>query len=229
MSYPPLIGLTGPARSGKNTVADHLCARYGYTRMAFSDALYEEVSDAFRVPQTFLRGDDTKDVKSYSLSMAHCRDPAFVNVAIAEIGKIYMAPPCPGVLLLPWREELSPRQVLQWWGTEYRRAQDPDYWVKKLAGRYAQHLSAPAYYLPLPGLESRVVVDGVRYPNEVTWLRACPGSELWHLKRDVQAVSTHSSETPVKWERLDSVIRNDGTIAELEQRVDKMLTHREKR
>lgn len=223
MSYPPLIGLTGPARSGKNTVADHLCAHYGYHRMAFSDALYEEVAKAYNVCEDFLRDPSVKDDERVELSMTYCRDPQFVNVAVDEIDKKYRAVPAGDLLLMPWREELSPRQILEWWGTEYRRAQDPDYWVKRLSDRYAEFMGEP----DMCGY--RVVVDGVRFTNEVAWLREQPGAELWHLKRDVPAVSTHSSTVLVKWERLDSVIRNDGTIAELEQRVDKMMAHREKR
>ena len=221
MSYPLLIGLTGPARSGKNTVADHLCARYGYTRMAFSDALYEEVSDAFRVPQKFLRGDDTKDVPTYSMAPARCRDQEFINVAISEIDKIYKAG-CGDVLFLPWREELSPRQVLQWWGTEYRRARDPDYWVKKLADRHSELLASECCGM-------RVVVDGVRYPNEVAWLRGSPDSVLWHLERDVPRVAAHTSETPLERAPHDVVIRNDGTIDELSRAVDELMTYKEKR
>lgn len=34
-----LIGLTGLARSGKDTVADHLVRHHGYTRVAFADPL----------------------------------------------------------------------------------------------------------------------------------------------------------------------------------------------
>lgn len=36
---PLLIGLAGPARSGKDTVAGYLASRHGFTRMAFADLL----------------------------------------------------------------------------------------------------------------------------------------------------------------------------------------------
>lgn len=39
MSYPQLIGITGRARAGKDTIASHLVERHGYTRMAFADPI----------------------------------------------------------------------------------------------------------------------------------------------------------------------------------------------
>lgn len=41
MIKPALIGVTGKARSGKDTTAAHLIARYGYVRYAFADVLRE--------------------------------------------------------------------------------------------------------------------------------------------------------------------------------------------
>jgi hypothetical protein len=34
-----LVGLTGPAGAGKDSVADHLCAHYGFVRAAFADPI----------------------------------------------------------------------------------------------------------------------------------------------------------------------------------------------
>lgn len=39
MTYPTLIGITGRARAGKDTIASHLVERHGYTRMAFADPI----------------------------------------------------------------------------------------------------------------------------------------------------------------------------------------------
>lgn len=41
MLPPPLIGLTGKKRSGKDTVADRLVSTHGYTRFAFADIMKE--------------------------------------------------------------------------------------------------------------------------------------------------------------------------------------------
>lgn len=38
---PPLIGLVGPAGSGKDTIAEHLVEHHGFVRVAFADRLRE--------------------------------------------------------------------------------------------------------------------------------------------------------------------------------------------
>jgi hypothetical protein len=44
-------------------------------------------------------------------------------------------------------------KLLQWWGTEYRRAQDPDYWVNKLFSSIPKDLDI-------------ALITDVRFPNE---------------------------------------------------------------
>lgn len=54
-------------------------------------------------------------------------------------------------------EVRSGRQLLQWWGTNVRRAADPDYWTHKMRHRLL-HLSAVGHPL--------AIIDDVRMPNE---------------------------------------------------------------
>lgn len=42
-----LIGITGPAFSGKDTIANHLCWTHGYTCEAFADPLRDGLSSLF--------------------------------------------------------------------------------------------------------------------------------------------------------------------------------------
>ena len=105
-----LIALCGAAGAGKDTVADMLPAR----KLAFADALYREVAEAWGVEQHVLRCRETKELEAPNLSVAHCKDAGFRTNC--------------------WRDfhnrPRSPRQILQWWG-DYRRAQDTDYFVKQ--------------------------------------------------------------------------------------------------
>ena len=55
----------------------------------------------------------------------------------------------------PPKERMMIREILQWHGTEVRRAQDPHYWVEKLADKILDHRE-------LDG----VVIDDARFPDE---------------------------------------------------------------
>lgn len=66
----PLIGLSGFKRSGKDTAARELSARLGYTRIAFADALRDEVFDRHGIRL----GDDDKDKPLPAHGMRSYRD-----------------------------------------------------------------------------------------------------------------------------------------------------------
>ena len=191
-----LLGLSGKARSGKDSVADHLVERYGFTKFAFSSALYDEVQEAYGLEdQSLLRDAETKDVRAKQLSFSNCTDSAFNAVAEQQLSNLFRDD-VGNLLITPGLAPLSPRQVLQWWGYEYRRAQDPNYWVKKAE----EWLRATQAQYP----EQRpqcFVNPTVRFENEREWISGSHwvwSGNIWHLHRDAAPqVNAHQSENPL--------------------------------
>ena len=154
-AYVPIAGRLG---SGKTTLAKHLAtyikdfSDYEPIIFSFADALRAEVANALGVEPKQLKDQD------------------FKKKTLGEIGTRYFIPEN---FPMEVTDETTVRQLLQWWGTEYRRAQDPNYWVK----RTAEHiLSIRADFLTSPDsfIYERVVFicDDVRFPNELELFRA---------------------------------------------------------
>ena len=199
-----VIGLAGPARSGKNTAAEVLVQEFDFMRLSFSDALYREVAFAFRVPEALFRDDSTKDVRNALLRPSFCDDFDFISVLRQHYPQIGPT------------QRLSPRQVLQWWGTEYRRAQAPNYWVDRLRANIEEYATVSFGAL-------RVVVDGVRFHNEVSCIRSFPGAQLWLVDRnEAREVNRHDSEEHFRSFAYDAVVGNNGSTEELQQKVRKL-------
>lgn len=73
----------------------------------------------------------------------------------------------------PYPDEI--RALLQWWGTDLRRAQDPDYWVKKGVETAKHEMEYPTFD-PLI-----LVFTDVRFQNEADAIRDLGGMvvEVW--------------------------------------------------
>lgn len=216
-----LIGLAGRAGCGKDTIADYLVDTYGFIKFSFSDALYNEVQMAFNLPdQSLLRARDTKEIHSELLQLRWCRDTDFINVAIQQIDAETIAAGNHR-LLYPHGVSLSPRWVLQMWGTEFRRTQDPEYWVKRADAFVEAFLQNP-YVGNFGGL----VNTSVRYPNELEMICRRNGS-VWHVhRRDLppMANSGHTSEIPLPFKfGVDKEIHNNSTIERLGTGISLML------
>lgn len=201
-----IIGLTGPKGSGKDTVAALLRTHAGFYQVAFADALREEVCEAFGVEPLYLIRPETKEHQLTDLALRKCLSDPFV--ARMVIHHSQRGQP------LDMEAPRSPRQILQWWGTEYRRHRDADYWMGKLMTRIERLIVA--------GDQSRIVVTDCRFANEVAALRAPDfAGVLWQVMRpgcDVPA-GAHVSEVTGEHFAPDAVIDNSGGMRHLQQIV----------
>lgn len=60
-----VVGVTGFKRHGKDTVGDHLCDQYGFTKLAFADPLKEICKILFSFDEKQLYGDSKEIVDSF--------------------------------------------------------------------------------------------------------------------------------------------------------------------
>lgn len=197
---PVLLGITGLANAGKDTLAQLLATHCGARTMAFSDGIYAEVAEAFDCTITDLALRNTKEQPQPWLALVHCRDVAFVqrmqdHCAAQGHALDLMAP-------------RSPRTILEWWGTEYRRHQNPAYWVNTVRQRIQRLRSV--------GCKMPIVISDVRKPDEAAMLREL-GGHLWRITRPGSEVQTaHATSTTGQEFAPDLTLINCHDIAHLQ-------------
>lgn len=173
-----LLGFGNKARNGKDTAAtaikDYFEKDYDNGYMApqvkvgifkYATALYAEVNEELSRPW-----DINKDRFTGFEERTGIKIPDWVTLdsnpeisALAPYGK-------------------HPK-LLQWWGTEYRRAQDENYWVKKTFA------SIPA------NLDIAMITD-VRFPNEVEGVRSRGGYTVNVQRLREDGTQFYSSDRP---------------------------------
>lgn len=198
-----IIGVCGFIGSGKDTVADYLVNFHEFRRESFASTLKDAVSAVFGWDRTLLEG-RTKEAREWREQV----DPWWA-----------------ARLDMP---TLTPRWVLQYWGTEvFRRGFHDDIWIASLENK-------------LRNSKDNVVISDCRFPNEIKSIRDAGGTIVW-VKRgelpdwydtaiaanaghnwavqDLKMRKIHASETSWVGTEFDTVIDNNGTIDELYQQA----------
>jgi hypothetical protein len=205
-----VVGLIGLKGAGKDTAAGFL-KRLGYQRVAFADKLYLEVANTFSVSLELLQRRETKETPLEVLALKNCRDLRFVAVCrkLDPNGTN-------DEFLSKWR---SPRQILQWWGTEYRRKIDKDsYWLDQVRAIIEANPN------------TNFVITDVRFANEAKFVEEIGGTlvrirrpsleEAAALEREANGTFAHASETDLlNWETDHEFINEDGRPERLENEV----------
>jgi hypothetical protein len=165
---------------GKDTVAAIIAQRYRFARLGFADALKAEV--ATRLPRTLAI---LAEMFNETSDLADLDDPI-------ETPETLLARKPPVV-----------RALLQEYGTEVRRTDDPDYWLVQWR-RQAQKITAPG-----------IVIPDVRFPNEERYIKRQGGVVLLVTRPGIEFnLNGHISEVPLG-RPLDATIVNDGGLAQL--------------
>ena len=206
---PLLLGLTGHAGVGKDTVGDMLRAA-GWHTTSLAAALRLEVVQAWGIDPELLTQREGKERPTPALMVARTPSPAWLQWA-ADQGHALIEP-------------RSPRWALQQWGS-FRRAQQPDYWIAQVHRWLAQ------VWWGSP--QARCVITDVRYPNEAAALRA-QGGRIVRVHRPANAVTlgpdtaTHDSEQHTQI-TADLDLVNDGDLydlaIELHRLVHQLASH----
>jgi len=147
--------------------------------------------------------------------LVHCRDTQFSIVASAP-GRI----PERVEFFSTFNQPLSPREVLQWWGTEFRRAQNERYWLDRArdfilsphGAKYPEH--RPQFF----------VETGTRFDNEQDFIHMY-GGNVWHVYRDgLPPPNAHTSNKKLAVLDGEREIWNNDTIDRLHFGVDLLLS-----
>jgi hypothetical protein len=106
------------------------------------------------------------------------------------------------------------RTLLQWWGTEFRRMVNPEYWVRRLADIIAKEKPQVA------------LVTDMRFPNEKVWVEKHGASVKVERPGLEPLAVAHASElalAPLEDWEWDFVLRNDGTLEQFKERALKLF------
>jgi hypothetical protein len=201
-STPVIVGLVGRAGSGKDSVATAL-ARFGFCSLAFADALRIEISQAWRMDQRMLTDRVLKERPLPALAIGMCTQPEFMRWALSQD--------------LDLHQPRSARWLMQQWGTDFRRAQNPDYWVR-VVEQLARRKIGTGW--------RRIVITDVRMTNEVDLVHRLGGALVRVHRPDLPPMPAdtagHDSEAHGGI-CTEGEIHNDGTLLELEHEVQRVL------
>jgi len=208
-----IIGFVGLIGSGKDTAADYLVNFHGFRRDSFAGTLKDAISSIFGWDRTLLEGRTTQ-----AREWREQIDPWWAE----RLG-------------MP---DLTPRWILQWWGTEVcRKAFHNDIWIASLEHK-------------LLTSNDDIVISDVRFPNEISaihnagglvvrikrgedpdWFPAAEsynrgpnGNSTWALGRQkLEKAKIHASEYSWVGGKIDHTVFNDTTIDSLFEQIKNLV------
>ena len=177
-----IVGFVGLIGAGKDTAADYLVNFHDFRRDSFANTLKDAVADVFGWDRTLVDG--------------RTRESRLWREQVDEWWAKRLNMP-----------NLTPRWVLQYWGTEvFRQGFHNDIWIASLENKMRK-------------TEDNIVVTDVRFANEIAAIRNA-GGKVIRIKRGADPVwfedAISFNKGPVrnfKWAMSKSKLENEGVHA----------------
>jgi len=235
-----IIGVSGLAGSGKDTVADFIIEEvFGVARVSLADPMKRICRDVYDFSEEQLWGPSemrNKPDKRYPRSCKECGGKG---------DRVYEDMPPGSPALHPCMAchgnpvtYLTPREALQKLGTEWARHCYEDTWVEMAIRTAKTLLSAEHYnYSQVQGLRATtqaiqtegVVIPDVRFRNEIKCIKEA-GGVVFRVRRSSSlkgGAAQHLSETEqaeIPDSVFDLVIDNQGSLDDLRVKVSEIAS-----
>lgn len=203
-----LVSFSGHAGSGKTTAAQHAIACFTGTKLSLADAVKEEVSE-------YLVSMGVDFERRHLWGSQADREERLImyrkdfEASLFDLRHILY----PKMLFSGDLASVTYRELLQLWGTEYRRKQKESYWCDK--GREKVRTTEGLAYF-----------DDIRFPDEVEMIKA-EGGIVIRLERPGDArISNHlhPSETALDdYKGFTWTIYNGGSLEEFKSEVQRIV------
>jgi hypothetical protein len=207
-----IIGIVGFIGTGKDTIADYLVNIHQFRRESFANTLKDAVASVFGWNRELIEG-RTRQAREWREQV----DPWW---------SVRLGMP-----------DLTPRWVLQYWGTEVcRREFHDDIWIASLENK-------------LRNSRDDIVISDCRFPNEIKsikdaggivvrvargpdpkWfndavaMNSGPKNMRWALAKDAMTKhSIHASETAWAGTEFDAVLDNNETLDHLYRQINDLV------
>ena len=202
-----IIGICGFIGSGKDTIADYLVNFHEFRRDSYASTLKDAVAAVFNWDRELLEG-RTKQAREWREQV----DPWWAER-----------------LRMP---DLTPRLVLQLWGTEVcRRGFHDDIWIASVENK-------------LRTSQDNIVISDCRFPNEIASIKQAGGRVVWVKRGELPSwyimagkanngdpvaqtklkeLGVHVSETAWVGTRFDVEIDNNGSVDDLYNQVKSLV------
>ena len=208
-----IIGVTGFIGSGKDTVANYLTTHHGFKKLSFAGSLKDAVASVFGWDREMLEG-NTKSSREWREQV----DPWWAER-----------------MNMP---HLTPRWILQYWGTEVCRNHfHNDIWVASVQNKLRQatddivitdcrFANEVVAIKEVGGITTRVERGArpVWYDAAIAFNRGPNGNPEWSLsKGTLDRANIHASEYSSVGLKYDSWLDNNQTIDDLHSQVEKLI------
>ena len=208
-----IVGVTGLIGSGKDTIANYLTTFHGFKKESFANSLKDAVAHVFGWDREMLEG-TTKSSREWREQV----DPWWAER-----------------LDMP---NLTPRWILQYWGTEVcRKGFHDDIWIASLEHkllkstdnvvisdcRFANEVKA---IKNAGGITIRVMrgSDPEWYDAAIQYNKGPNGNSLWALsKAKLEKLKIHASEYSSVGLTYDYYLENNGSIDDLYKQVESII------
>ncbi|KKN60312.1 hypothetical protein LCGC14_0533620 [marine sediment metagenome] len=220
-----LIGVSGSAGVGKDTVANHFVDKFGLLKISFADPLKRICRDVFDFSDKALWGPSEERSKP---------DSRYKRLGDDDLAREIDKEIFPNIDYGP--KFLTPRYALQKIGTEFGRNCYPNIWVEYALRLARTALANPAQYDYnykyglVPADRKKNPIQGVvfadcRFKNELDLIKE-NGGILIRIKRHEAGLSGEAGMHPSEKEQrgipdsaFDYIIENYGTLKDLESSV----------